>query len=90
MWPEEANRIVFIFFLSRSSFLSEALKRNAEIQDETAIGPILTFDGPVAGALEQRAGTAGLRHGKRHSGRGDGVDERRFPRICTQETAREN
>lgn len=41
----------------------------------------LTFHCFIAGALQELAGTAGLRHGVGHARRHDGIDERRFAGI---------
>ena len=41
----------------------------------------LTFHSFIAGALQELAGTAGLRHGVGHARCHDGIDERRFTGI---------
>lgn len=45
----------------------------------------LTFHSFIAGALQELAGTAGLRHGVGHARRHDGIDERRFTGIYTHQ-----
>ena len=51
-------------------------ERKKEKEDQT-----LTFHSFIAGALQEVAGTAGLRHGVGHARCHDGIDERRFAGI---------
>lgn len=50
----------------------------------------LTFHSFIAGALQEVAGTAGLRHGVGHARRHDGIDERRFAGIYASKNIEKN